>query len=91
NSETTLAGETSAGGSVNVRGHNLTTTATAQTQGNRVSVNVQNAQLDGTQAAKDGLILNATDALSHGGKSSASALKIETRNLHNSGTLTASS
>ena len=91
NSETTLAGETSAGGSVNVRGHSLTTTATAQTQGNRVSVDVQNAQLNGTQAAKDGLFLNATDALSHGGKSSASALKIETRNLNNSGTLTASS
>ncbi|WP_052687191.1 hemagglutinin repeat-containing protein [Enterobacter hormaechei] len=91
NSETTLEGETSAGGSVNVRGHSLTTTATAQTQGNRVSVDVQNAQLDGTQAAKDGLILNATDALSHGGKSSASSLKIETRNLNNSGTLTASS
>ncbi|WNJ36950.1 hemagglutinin repeat-containing protein [Enterobacter hormaechei subsp. hormaechei] len=91
NSETTLAGETSAGGSVNVRGHSLTTTATAQTQGNRVSVDVQNAQLNGTQAAKDGLILNATDSLSHGGKSSASSLKIETRNLNNSGTLTASS
>lgn len=91
NTATTLAGETSAGGSVSVRGQSLTTTATAQTQGNSVSVDVQNAQLDGTQAAKDGLILTATDALSHGGKSSASALKIETSNLNNRGTLTASS
>jgi len=91
NTATTLAGETSAGGSVSVRGQSLTTTATAQTQGNSVSVDVQNAQLDGTQAAKYGLILTATDALSHGGKSSASALKIETTNLNNRGTLTASS
>ena len=91
NTATTLAGETSAGGSVSVQGHSLTTTATAQTQGNSVSVDVQNAQLDGTQAAKDGLILTATDALSHGGKSSASALKIETTHLNNRGTLTASS
>ncbi|WP_457946583.1 hemagglutinin repeat-containing protein [Enterobacter mori] len=91
NTATTLAGETSAGGSVSIRGQSLTTAATAQTQGNSVSVDVQNAQLDGTQAAKDGLILTATDALSHGGKSSASALKIETTNLNNRGTLTASS
>ena len=91
NTATTLAGETSAGGSVSVRGQSLTTTATAQTQGNSVNVDVQKAQLDGTQAAKDGLILTATDALSHGGKSSASALKIETTNLNNRGTLTASS
>ncbi len=91
NTATTLAGETSAGGSVSVHGQRLTITATAQTQGNSVSVDVQNAQLDGTQAAKYSLILNATDTLSHGGKSSASALKIETRNLNNSGTLTASS
>ncbi|MEP8549947.1 hemagglutinin repeat-containing protein [Enterobacter mori] len=91
NTATTLAGETSAGGSVSVRGQSLTTTATAQTQGNSVSVDVQNAQLDGTQAAKEGLILTATDALTHGGKSSASALKIETTNLNNRGTLTASS
>lgn len=91
NTATALAGETSAGGSVSIRGQSLTTTATAQTQGNSVSVDVQNAQLDGTQAAKDGLILTATDALSHGGKSSASALKIETTNLNNRGTLTASS
>jgi len=91
NTATNLAGETSAGGSVSIRGQSLTTTATAQTQGNSVSVDVQNAQLDGTQAAKDGLILTATDALSHGGKSSASAVKIETTNLNNRGTLTASS
>ncbi|MEE4405560.1 hemagglutinin repeat-containing protein [Enterobacter mori] len=91
NTATALAGETSAGGSVSIRGQSLTTTATAQTQGNSVSVDVQNAQLDGTQAAKDGLILTATDALSHGGKSSASAVKIETTNLNNKGTLTASS
>ncbi|MCT6664290.1 hemagglutinin repeat-containing protein [Enterobacter mori] len=91
NTATALAGETSAGGSVSIRGQSLTTTATAQTQGNSVSVDVQNAQLDGTQAAKDGLILTATDALSHGGKSSASAVKIETTNLNNWGTLTASS
>ncbi|HAI4619400.1 TPA: filamentous hemagglutinin N-terminal domain-containing protein, partial [Escherichia coli] len=47
----TLAGETSAGGTVSVKGNSLKTTTTAQTQGNSVSVDVQNAQLDGTQAA----------------------------------------
>ncbi|EOO9526005.1 hemagglutinin repeat-containing protein, partial [Escherichia coli] len=49
----TLAGETSAGSTVSVKGNSLKTTATAQTQGNSVSVDVQNAQLDGTQAARD--------------------------------------
>ncbi|KFB98694.1 putative heme utilization/adhesion exoprotein [Trabulsiella guamensis ATCC 49490] len=85
----TLAGETSAGGAVTVKGNSLTTTATAQTQGNSISVDVQNAQLDGTQAARDGLTLKARDTLTHGGKSSASVLKTESSSLSNSGTLTA--
>lgn len=91
NTDTALAGETSAGGTVTVLGDSLKTAATAQTQGRNVSVDVQRAQLDGTQAAKDNLILRATGSLSHAGKSSASGLKADVGHLSNSGTLTASS
>lgn len=91
NTDTTLAGETSAGGAVTVQGRSLNTTATAQTQGNSVGVAVQNANLEGTQAAKGNLTLKADSSLNHTGKSSASWLKVETGHLSNSGTLTASS
>lgn len=90
NTDTTLAGETSAGGAVTVQGRSLNTTATAQTQGNSVGVAVQNANLEGTQAAKGNLTLKADSSLNHTGKSSASWLKVETGHLSNSGTLTAS-
>lgn len=86
----TLSGETVADGSVTVKGNRLTTTSTAQTQGNSISVDVQNAQLDGIQAARDGFTLKASDSLTHGGKSSASVLNTESGSLSNSGTLTAS-
>ncbi|MCI2290157.1 hemagglutinin repeat-containing protein [Enterobacter sp. I4] len=91
NTDTALAGETSAGGTVTVLGDSLKTAATAQTQGRNVSVDVQRAQLEGTQAAKDNLVLRATGSLSHAGKSSASGLKADVGHLSNSGTLTASS
>ncbi|WP_249041522.1 hemagglutinin repeat-containing protein [Enterobacter cloacae] len=91
NTDTTLAGETSAGGAVTVQGRSLNTTATAQTQGNSVGVAVQNAKLEGTQAAKGNMTLKADSSLNHTGKSSASGLKVETGHLSNSGTLTASS
>ncbi|HII4322186.1 TPA: hemagglutinin repeat-containing protein [Enterobacter cloacae] len=91
NTDTTLAGETSAGGAVTVQGHSLNTTATAQTQGNSVGVAVQNAKLEGTQAAKGNMTLKADSSLNHTGKSSASGLKVETGHLSNGGTLTASS
>ncbi len=91
NTDTTLAGETSAGGAVTVQGRSLNTTATAQTQGNSVGVAVQNAKLEGTQAAKGNLTLKADSSLNHTGKSSASGLKVETGHLSNGGTLTASS
>ncbi|MEH0887030.1 hemagglutinin repeat-containing protein [Enterobacter sp. UNJFSC 003] len=91
NTWTTLAGETSAGGTITLLGNRLNTTATAQTQGNGISLDVLNAKLEGTQAAKDSLVLKADDTLIHAGKSSASALKVETGHLSNSGTLTASS
>lgn len=91
NTGTTLAGETSAGGAITLHGNSLNTTATAQTQGNSISVDVLNAKLEGTQAAKGSLILKADNSLNHAGKSSASGLKIETGHLSNSGTLTASS
>lgn len=90
NTDTTLAGETSAGGAVTVQGRSLNTTATAQTQGNSVGVAVQNAKLEGTQAAKGNMTLKADSSLNHTGKSSASGLKVETGHLSNSGTLTAS-
>ncbi|MCK6745030.1 hemagglutinin repeat-containing protein (plasmid) [Enterobacter cloacae] len=91
NTDTTLAGETSAGGAVTVQGRSLNTTATAQTQGNSVGVAVQSAKLEGTQAAKGNMTLKADSSLNHTGKSSASGLKVETGHLSNGGTLTASS
>ncbi|CAH5697209.1 16S rRNA endonuclease CdiA [Enterobacter cloacae] len=91
NTNTTLAGETSAGGAVTVQGRSLNTTATAQTQGNSVGVAVQNATLEGTQAAKGNMTLKVDSSLNHTGKSSASGLKVETGHLSNGGTLTASS
>ncbi|SHG87673.1 filamentous hemagglutinin [Pantoea sesami] len=91
NTDTTLAGETSAGGAVTVQGRSLNTTATAQTQGNSVGVAVQSAKLEGTQAAKGNMTFKADSSLNHTGKSSASGLKVETGHLSNSGTLTASS
>lgn len=90
NTDTTLAGETSAGGAVTVQGRSLNTTATAQTQGNSVGVAVQNAKLEGTQAAKGNMTFKADSSLNHTGKSSASGLKVETGHLSNGGTLTAS-
>lgn len=86
----TLSGETVADGAVTVKGNRLTTTSTAQTQGNSISVDVQNAQLNGIQAARDSFTLKASDSLTHGGKSSASTLNTESGSLSNSGTLTAS-
>ncbi len=90
NTDTTLAGETSAGGAVTVQGRSLNTTATAQTQGNSVGVAVQNAKLEGTQAAKGNMTFKVDSSLNHTGKSSASGLKVETGHLSNGGTLTAS-
>lgn len=86
----TLAGETSAGGTVFVKGNSLKTTTTAQTQGNSVSVDVQNAQLDGTQAARDILTLNASEKLTHSGKSSAPSLSLSAPELTSSGVLVGS-
>ncbi|HFM2688674.1 TPA: filamentous hemagglutinin N-terminal domain-containing protein [Escherichia coli] len=86
----TLEGETSAGGTVSVKGNSLKTTTTAQTQGNSVSVDVQNAQLDGTQAARDILTLNASEKLTHSGKSSAPSLSLSAPELTSSGVLVAS-
>ncbi|ENG4007351.1 contact-dependent inhibition effector tRNA nuclease [Escherichia coli] len=86
----TLAGETSAGGTVSVKGNSLKTTTTAQTQGNSVSVDVQNALLDGTQAARDILTLNASEKLTHSGKSSAPSLSLSAPELTSSGVLVAS-
>ncbi|EPE2425418.1 contact-dependent inhibition toxin CdiA [Escherichia coli] len=86
----TLAGETSAGGTVSVKGNSLKTMTTAQTQGNSVSVDVQNAQLDGTQAARDILTLNASEKLTHSGKSSAPSLSLSAPELTSSGVLVSS-
>ncbi|EFJ2503874.1 contact-dependent inhibition toxin CdiA [Escherichia coli] len=86
----TLAGETSAGGTVSVKGNSLKTTTTAQRQGNSVSVDVQNAQLDGTQAARDILTLNASEKLTHSGKSSAPSLSLSAPELTSSGVLVGS-
>ncbi|EHH7586985.1 glycohydrolase toxin TNT-related protein, partial [Escherichia coli] len=61
-----------------------------QTQGNSVSVDVQNAQLDGTQAARDILTLNASEKLIHSGKSSAPSLSLSAPELTSSGVLVGS-
>lgn len=87
--DTTLAGETSAGGAVEVKGNSLKTTTTAQTQGSSLSVDVQHAHLDGTQAARSNLTFDVHDTLTHGGKSSAATLKADSQTLTNSGTMTA--
>ncbi|HAT3905068.1 TPA: filamentous hemagglutinin N-terminal domain-containing protein, partial [Citrobacter koseri] len=87
--DTTLAGETSAGGAVEVKGNSLKTTTTAQTQGSSLSVDVQNAHLDGTQAARSNLTFDVHDTLTHGGKSSAQTLNTESTGFSNSGTLAA--
>ncbi|EJE3041425.1 hemagglutinin repeat-containing protein [Salmonella enterica] len=89
--DTVLAGETSAGGSVSVKGDTLRTASTSQLQGDSVVVDVSSAQLDGTQAAAGSLRLSARDSLTHGGKSSAGTLDAGTAALTNTGTLTASS
>ncbi|WP_182589769.1 contact-dependent inhibition effector tRNA nuclease [Escherichia coli] len=86
----TLAGETSAGGTLSVKGNSLKTTTTAQTQGNSVSVDVQNAQLDGTQAAQQTMVVNASEKLTHSGKSSAPSLSLSAPELTSSGVLVAS-
>ncbi|EEX2607644.1 filamentous hemagglutinin N-terminal domain-containing protein [Escherichia coli] len=86
----TLAGETSAGGTVSVKGNSLKTTTTAQTQGNSVSVDVQNAQLDGTQAAQQTMVVNASEKLIHSGKSSAPSLSLSAPELTSSGVLVGS-
>ncbi|EIG9825063.1 Contact-dependent inhibitor A, partial [Escherichia coli] len=86
----TLAGETSAGGTVSVKGNSLKTTTTAQTQGNSVSVDVQNAQLDGTQAAQQTMVVNASEKLTHSGKSSAPSLSLSAPELTSSGVLVGS-
>ncbi|EHL6299843.1 Contact-dependent inhibitor A, partial [Escherichia coli] len=75
---------------VSVKGNSLKTTTTAQTQGNSVSVDVQNAQLDGTQAARDILTLNASEKLTHSGKSSAPSLSLSAPELTSSGVLVGS-
>ncbi|WP_445335768.1 hemagglutinin repeat-containing protein [Citrobacter koseri] len=88
---TFLAGETSAGGAVVVKGNSLKTTTTAQTQGSSLSVDVQNAHLDGTQAARSNLTFDVHDTLTHGGKTSAQTLNTESTGFSNSGTLAATS
>jgi filamentous hemagglutinin len=89
--DATLAGETSAGGSVTVKGQRLQTAATSQLQGNSVAVDVQRAQLDGTQTVSGSMTLMVRDSLTHGGKTSAALLTASTQGLTSSGVLTAGS
>lgn len=88
--EATLAGETSASGSLTVNGNRLKTLATAQTQGESVNVDVLSAQLYGTQVARGALTLKVSDSLIHSGKTSATTFKADGTRLTNSGTLLAS-
>jgi filamentous haemagglutinin family N-terminal domain len=88
--DATLAGETSASGSLAVKGSSLKTLTTAQTQGASVSVDVLSAQLDGSQVAQGALTLKVRDSLLHGGKTSAATLKANGDGITNSGTLLAS-
>lgn len=88
----TLDGETSAGGDMQLQGDKLTTASSAQVQsGNTLSIKAREASLAGTHAAKQSLTVNASEKLTHSGKSSAASTSLTAPELNNSGVLVASS
>ncbi|MCV5715058.1 hypothetical protein OFN39_38230, partial [Escherichia coli] len=64
------------------------TAAGAQLQsGNNLSINARDARLAGTQAAQQTMVVNASEKLTHSGKSSAPSLSLSAPELTSSGVL----
>ncbi|EOM7990216.1 hemagglutinin repeat-containing protein, partial [Escherichia coli] len=86
-----LDGETSAGDTLRVQADKLSTAAGAQLQsGKNLSINARDARLAGTQAAQQTMVVNASEKLTHSGKSSAPSLSLIAPELTSSGVLVAS-
>ena len=86
----TLNGAINATGDISVAGQRVTTTGASQIQGRNLSISAKQADLKGTQAAKGALTVNASDTLSHSGKSSAGTITLTAPQLDNSGVAIAS-
>ncbi len=86
----TLNGAINATGDISVAGQRVTTTGASQIQGRNLSISAKQADLKGTQAAKGALTVNASDTLSHSGKSSAGTITLSAPQLDNSGVAIAS-
>lgn len=86
-----LDGETSAGDTLRVQADKLSTAAGAQLQsGKNLSINARDARLAGTQAAQQTMVVNASEKLTHSGKSSAPSLSLSAPELTSSGVLVGS-
>ncbi|WP_312998182.1 hemagglutinin repeat-containing protein [Leclercia sp.] len=86
----TLNGAINATGDLSVAGQQVTTTGAAQIQGRNLSISARQADLKGTQAAKEALTVNASETLAHSGKSSANTMTLSAPQLDNSGVAIAS-
>lgn len=86
----TLNGAINATGDLSVAGQQVTTTGAAQIQGRNLSITARQADLKGTQAAKEALTVNASETLAHSGKSSANTMTLSAPQLDNSGVAIAS-
>ncbi|EGJ4726836.1 filamentous hemagglutinin N-terminal domain-containing protein, partial [Escherichia coli] len=85
-----LDGENSAGDTLRVQADRLSTAAGAQLQsGKNLSINARDARLAGTQAAQQ-MVVNASEKLTHSGKSSAPSLSLSAPELTSSGVLVGS-
>ncbi|HFF1952937.1 TPA: contact-dependent inhibition effector tRNA nuclease [Escherichia coli] len=86
-----LDGEISAGDTLRVQADRLSTAAGAQLQsGKNLSINARDARLAGTQAAQQTMVANASEKLTHSGKSSAPSLSLSAPELTSSGVLVGS-
>ncbi|MEZ2965268.1 hemagglutinin repeat-containing protein, partial [Escherichia coli] len=84
-------GETSAGDTLRVQADRLSTAAGAQLQsGKNLSINARDARLAGSQAAQQTMVVNASEKLTHSGKSSAPSLSLSAPELTSSGVLVGS-
>ncbi|EPB9367306.1 Contact-dependent inhibitor A, partial [Escherichia coli] len=81
----------SAGDTLLVQADKLSTAAGAQLQsGKNLSINARDARLAGTQAAQQTMAVNASEKLTHSGKSSAPSLSLSAPELTSSGVLVGS-
>ncbi|ENM6699207.1 Contact-dependent inhibitor A, partial [Escherichia coli] len=81
----------SAGDTLRVQADKLSTAAGAQLQsGKNLSINARDARLAGTQAAQQTMVVNASEKLTHSGKSSAPSLSLSAPELTSSGVLVGS-